>query len=90
MNERRYTIRLSSRELMYLKNTNFLPESLARVIETAQLVDDGCTIYILRELAEQFRSVFTDQMARVGFNADYDPTSEGKMLEELIDRFYLA
>ena len=30
---------------------------------------------------------FTTRLAKVGFDANYDPTREGAMLEELIDRF---
>jgi hypothetical protein len=74
---------------MYLKNTNFLPESLAQVIKAAQPIsNDRHAVHISRDAGEQFRSAFTERLAKVGFGADYEPTSEGKMLEELIDRFY--
>lgn len=89
MNAEDNIVRLSTRELMYLKNTNFLPTSLAQLIEGAKPIsDDRYAVNISRDAREQFRSAFTERLAKVGFGADYEPTSEGKMLEELIDRFY--
>jgi hypothetical protein len=40
------------------------------------------------ETAEEFRSAFTNQLATVGFDERNEPTAEGKLLEDLIDRFY--
>ncbi|HLF12795.1 MAG TPA: hypothetical protein VJA26_16445 [Gammaproteobacteria bacterium] len=89
MNAESNAIRLSTRELMYLRNTDFLPASLAQLIEAAQFIsDDKYALSVPRDIAEQFRSTFTDRLAKVGFGADYEPTSEGKVLEDLIDRFY--
>lgn len=91
MSAEHIAIRLSARELMYLKNVGYLPASLLRLIEAARPIsDDNHALSIPQNIAEQFRSAFTDRLARAGFNADYEPTSEGRMLEDLIDRFYSA
>ena len=91
MNTEDKTVRISEREIMYLKNTGFLPASLARLIESAQLIsDDKYVLALPPPIAEQFRSAFTDHIAKAGFDRDYEPTSEGKSLEDLIDRFYAA
>jgi hypothetical protein len=83
------TVQLSPRELLYLKNTDFLPVSLSDIINAAQsLGSDRHTVQISRDVAEQFRSAFTERLAKAGFDADYEPTSEGELLEQLIDRFY--
>lgn len=37
--------------------------------------------------AERCRDGFTEKLAQVGFDSDYDLTDEGEMLEDLIDRF---
>ena len=74
---------------MYLKNSGFLATPFAQIIDAAQAVgDDRYTVRVSHDVAEQFRSAFTDRLAKIGFDVNYDPTSEGRMLEELIDRFY--
>jgi hypothetical protein len=84
-------IHLSTRELMYLKNVDFLPESLARIVEAVRHGGgDKHVLTIQRDTAERFRTAFTNRLATAGFDADYEPTSEGKMLEDLIDRFRLV
>jgi hypothetical protein len=63
---------------MYLKNSTFLPDELRRIVNAAAAGrDNGIVITLSRETAELFRSVFTDHLARVGFDHAYKPTSEG-------------
>lgn len=82
---------LSRQEVKYLRTSGFLPDSLLRVLEAAREDSDGAsTVSIPRDLAEAFRAALTDRLASVGFRADYEPTSEGKMIEALIDRFYMS
>lgn len=82
-------IELSGREIIYLKNTGFLPAELAQIIQASLTSGGGKHVVILsRDVAEQFREEFTHQLAKVGFDPDYKPTGEGKVLEGLIDRFY--
>ena len=74
---------------MYLKNTAFLPDELARIINAGDAGDNGGILLSLsRDTSEQFRSIFTERLAKVGFDGGYEPTSEGNVLETLIDRFY--
>lgn len=84
-------VRLSGGELEYLKRANFLPPALARVIESAEPTrDENWEIAVSADLAEALRSAFTERLAATGFDADYEPTAEGRMLEGLIDRLYLG
>jgi hypothetical protein len=84
-------VRLTSQEVMYLKNTDFLPVPLKRVIDAAQAISPKKYIVrVSRDTSEQLRSSFTDRLAKVGFDANYELTSEGQLLEELITRFYFA
>ena len=83
------TVRLSAGQFMYLKNTSFLSEACARTLEGARAVHDYYLLSLPHEMAEQFCDCFTDRLAKVGFDARYELTAEGKMLEELIDRFHL-
>lgn len=89
MDHKTKPVKLSSRELMYLKNTDFLTPSLAGIIKAARSIgDDSYRVLVSNETAEEFRSAFTNRLAKAGFDRDYNPTSEGKILEDLIDRFF--
>jgi hypothetical protein len=91
MNVAENRIQLSRRQVEYLRQSSFLPASLGQIVEAAAPAEDGARVLrISREVAEEFRSAFTDQLAKVGFGADYGPTSDGRILEELIDRFFLG
>jgi hypothetical protein len=75
----------------YLQRSAFLPAPLVRFVNAAQPEgDQACVIRVPRGVAEEFRSAFSDQLAKVGFGPDYEPTSEGRVLEELIDLFFLG
>lgn len=48
----------------------------------------GVSLEVDRDVAERFRSAFTERLARVGFDPGYELTGEGAVLEELIDAFF--
>jgi hypothetical protein len=82
-------IELSAGEVMYLKSTSFLPAELAQIIHASLPLDgDKHVVTLSQDVAERFRDEFTNRLAKVGFDADYKPTTEGKLLESLIGRFY--
>lgn len=83
------TIRLSKSDLTYLANAQFLTDDLNRIVGEAKVADedDARLLELDRATAERFRDEFTARLAKVGFGPDYEPTREGKLLEELIDRF---
>lgn len=82
------TIKLSKLDVAYLANAQFLPADLAGIVSVAKAgTDDARLLTIDRATAERFRDEFTTRLAKVGFGADYEPTREGKLLEDLIDRF---
>jgi hypothetical protein len=91
MNATHRTIRLSAKQLEYLKSANFLPASLGAILDTAQyMTTETCSISVSQDTAEEFRSVFTERLARAGFDISYELTDEGRVLEDLIDRFHLT
>lgn len=90
MNSETHAVKLSAREFMYLKNTNFLPEELARIIDASEKGGEGCVVHVTRESAEKLRASLTERLATVSFDQDYKPTAEGEILEDLIDVFYLT
>jgi hypothetical protein len=85
------SVQISTAQRDYLVNAAFLPRPLAAILKTARPVGKAAwAVEISRDTAEQFRSVLTERLASVGFDPEYEPTGEGKMLEELIDCFYIA
>ncbi len=83
-------IHLKARHFDYLRSIQAcFPDSLLRVLETVQeKTQDTYVLSTSREIAEEFRDAFTDRLARYGFDAQYELTEEGKLLEDLIDRFF--
>lgn len=54
-----------------------VPESAGRTV----------VLRVTSAIAEEFRDAFTLELARIGFDANYGITSEGRILEDLIDAF---
>jgi hypothetical protein len=82
------TIKLSGLDIAYLTNTQFLPDDLSRLVCAANSGDgDARLLEVDGATAEVFRDEFTARLAKVGFDQNYEPTREGKLLEDLIDRF---
>jgi hypothetical protein len=90
MSADRGTVNLSKQEAMYLKTAQFLPSSLAELLRNT-LPADGRSgpLSLSRQHAEEFRDAFTVRLATVGFDQNYEPTEEGRMLEQLIDSFFV-
>lgn len=64
--------------------------------ETAELIARGeaigtgkVTIPLDRLEAERVRDLLTVELARRGFREDYSASKRGRMLEQLIDRFFI-
>lgn len=91
MKPEKRAIQLSRQEVTYLRDAKFLPATLARIIDNVSFTsNERGVVEVTDEIAEQFRATFTERLAKAGFDADYEPTYEGKLLEGLIDRFYVA
>lgn len=85
------TIKLSSNEIDFLCNAGFLDIHQIEFLRGAQASNDtDAVLRITRDLAEEFRDAFTIELAKVGFDANYDLTPEGRVIEDLIDRFYVV
>jgi hypothetical protein len=77
------SVRLSSAQHRYLTLLGELPSDLRDVLNS----QDGQDLTIAIETAERFSSMLTELLAERGFDADYELTEDGTMLEELIDAF---
>ncbi|HEU5181666.1 MAG TPA: hypothetical protein VFW45_12825 [Candidatus Polarisedimenticolia bacterium] len=82
-------IHLKARQFEYLRSlATLFPDTLVRALEEARKVTPGTyCLFIPREMAKEFGDSLTYYQARVGFDSEYKLTDEGRMLEDLIDRF---
>ncbi|MGH7989684.1 MAG: hypothetical protein ACREDS_05745 [Limisphaerales bacterium] len=84
-------IKLNTDEVSYLLNGKFLSENLLTLLHNAKKPNPSTVILeISNDEADTFRDVFGERMQEVGFDEKYEPTSEGKILESLIDRFLVT
>jgi hypothetical protein len=83
-------LRLAAAERAFLRSARFLPQDLlevAAVLSSPSANTGDDSVALEDEVAERFRDIFTEQLARGGFDAEYRLTAEGAMLERLIDAF---
>lgn len=79
-------IRLSAKQLAYLRKRSFFPDDLHGVLSTAEPTGHNTySLAIHPDEAEALRNALTEHLASVGFDRSYELTSEGRVLEELID-----
>jgi hypothetical protein len=80
-------IKLNKNQFVYL-NDRFSEQEALRLKE-ARNETQFIILEIDEETADKIRDWASDELQRKGFDKNYELTSEGKMLEELIDLFYL-
>ena len=89
MSSANVVVRMSRHEIDYLSSAAFLTSNQIDTIRSAERSEDGsASVTISRDHAEEFRDAFTFQLGKVGFDGKYEVTSEGRILEALIDRFF--
>lgn len=84
------SVQLSTAQVTYLLDTSYLASDLRDIVAaalTSAPTSGKTTFEVDADVAERFRSTFTERLAQVGFDRDYEPTDEGAMLEDLIDVF---
>lgn len=79
-------ISLSKYDVSFLLMTLLLTPDLRQVLEAiaeqgGQITDDQ---------ADELRDCCTDRLDKCGFDESYEPTTEGKKLESLIDKLYVG
>jgi hypothetical protein len=90
MMQENHEFQVSAQELDYLKQLVSHDYTLAGLLISKKVANGHkITIRLGRAEAEQLRDYLTTRLSRVGFNKDYSPNEQGRLLENLIDRFYL-
>ena len=81
-------VQLSEREWLFLQKDGLLPFDLQQFVITATpLGDRALRLRIPLQRADEIRDALTLYLAKCGFDESYAPTEEGRMLEDLLDRF---
>mgnify|MGYP001480328708 CR=1 FL=1 len=91
MTEAKHDFQLSTDEADYLFRLAAHDESLARLLEPASEPDDRAVkVRLTHAETEYVRDRLTVKLAAVGFDEDYSPNEQGRVLEKLIDKFFLG
>ncbi len=91
MDGSKISVRLSNAELNYLKQAGFLNTVLLKSLESAsEQSGDSSLLNLDRSMTESFHLSISGQLPLVGFDENYELNHEGRVLDELIDRFFLA
>ena len=80
-------IRLTTDEFRYLQEGGFIKGEAQAQLARATPFDSGYTLDLPAVTADAIRDACGEQLQRVGFGADYEPTREGSLLEGMIDKF---
>mgnify|MGYP001800736849 CR=1 FL=1 len=84
-------IKLSQAEYSYLCKTSFLPERLRQLFFLTESEEENAyKLNISEDQADEIRDLCGEQLQLVGFDEKYGPTPEGKLLEDLVDKFYIG
>ncbi len=80
-------IKLNDKEFEYL--VGFLPLKLRNILNNCVKNNDNWLLKISEENADIIRDACGEQLQLVGFDEKYTLTTEGKILESLIDKFFV-
>ena len=83
-------IKLNQTEYSYLCKANFLPDRLRQLFFLTEKKENDYVVNISEGQADEIRDLCGDQLQLVGFDEKYAPTPEGKILEDLVDKFYIG
>jgi hypothetical protein len=78
-------VRLSPQLFEYALQGNFLGERERALLMNASRSDQSYVVDLSDDDADAIRDASGEHLQRVGFDGDYRPTLEGRMLEELVD-----
>src|SRR5215831_5562097 len=85
-----FPVRLSRAEQLYLRNSGLAPTVFLDDLEKAlEAPGESVTVRVTRAMAESIRDGLTKALAQSGFDRSYELNPRGRLLEELIDRFFL-
>ncbi|VHO02692.1 hypothetical protein [Candidatus Rhabdochlamydia sp. T3358] len=82
-------IELNKNEYNYLCQSSFLANRYQEVLSSSKQYNGKYSLKVSEDQADEIRDLCGEQLQLVGFNEKYELTSEGKILEPLIDKFFI-
>ena len=80
-------VKLSTKDIEYLLSLLSTNQGLAKNLREAAQNE---SLEISDELADELRDICCDRLDTHGFDENYDPTTEGVTLENLIDKLFVG
>lgn len=82
-------IELNRNEYYYLCQASFLEDQYRKLLFPSQQQGDMYTLIISEEQADEIRDLCGERLQIAGFDEKYELTQEGKILESLVDKFFV-
>jgi len=82
------SVKLTKQEFEYLQNALTNKTDWAKHVHNGVIDENQIILQLEPDIADDIRDWAGEQLQKVGFKKDYEPTEEGLMLENIIDKFY--
>lgn len=83
-------IALNRNEYNYLCQASFLESTYRELFFSSEQKDDMYILRISENQADEIRDLCGEQLQIAGFDEKYELTPEGKILESLVDKFFVG
>jgi len=83
-------VRINSTEYNYLCQSSFLNDKHKKLLLAAQKDGDEYLIEVSDDQADEIRDLCGEHLQVAGFDEHYELSSEGRILESLVDKFFYA
>jgi hypothetical protein len=87
-NQVKMKIQLNNIQFEYLKSNLLLDQKELEEYFNHRSILDRYVVDIPDDKLDEIRDWAGEKLQKIGFNINYEPTNEGKILEEIIDLFY--
>ena len=82
-------IKLNKNEFDFLYGRSFIPPTIRAPLLQAKKQGEQFLIEITKGQADEIRDLCGEQLQYIGFDKEYELTPEGRILESLIDKFFI-
>ena len=83
-------IELNKDEYTYLCHESFLEDKYKKLLFSSHQHDGKYLLKISEDQADEIRDLCGEQLQIVGFDRNYELTSEDEILESLVDKFFVG
>ena len=83
-------IKLNNKEYLYLCQNRCLSDKYKIKSRSKKNENDICILECTEDQVDEIRDKCSERLQIVGFDKNYELTQEGKILEILIDKFFMG